>query len=126
MKTLLAVSAAGEAATGLILLAYPPLVARLLFGAEIADAGIVMSRILGISLVALGLACWPGASALRSLYAMLTYSSLVTLYLVYLGLSGEWGGALFWPATGAHAVLTVLLAAAWVRERTTSQPKQQG
>ena len=54
MKTLLALAAVGEAATGLVLLAYPPIVVRLLFGAEIAGAGIVMSRVAGISLIALG------------------------------------------------------------------------
>jgi hypothetical protein len=123
MKRLLAVSAAGEAATGLVLLAHPPIVVRLLFGAEIAEAGILMSRIAGISLVALGVACWPGG-AVRALHAMLTYSALVTLYFVYLGLSGEWTGALLWPATGAHAVLTILLAAARFMERTA--PERNG
>ena len=47
MKNLLAVAAVGEAITGLVLLVYPPIVVRLLFGAEIAGAGVVMSRILG-------------------------------------------------------------------------------
>ncbi len=63
MKTLLALAAVGEAATGLVLLAYPPIAVRLLFGAEIAGAGVVMSRFAGISLIALGLACWPGGEA---------------------------------------------------------------
>ena len=39
MKILLAVTAAGEAALGLALLAYPPIVIRLLFGAEITGVG---------------------------------------------------------------------------------------
>jgi hypothetical protein len=41
INKLLAVAAAGETATGLVLLVYPPIVIRLLFGAEIAGAGIV-------------------------------------------------------------------------------------
>ena len=61
MTTLLAVAAVGEAATGLALLVYPPIVVRLLFGAEIAGAGVVMSRIAGISLLALG--AWPAGRA---------------------------------------------------------------
>ena len=52
MKTLFMITAAGEAVTGLVLLVYPPIVVWLLFGAEIAGAGIVMSRIAGISLIA--------------------------------------------------------------------------
>ena len=43
MKNLLAAAAAGETATGLVLLVYPPIVVWLVFGAEIAGAGIVMS-----------------------------------------------------------------------------------
>ena len=40
---------------------------------------------------------------------MLTYSLLVTLYLLYLGIRGEWVGPLLWPAVAVHAVLTMLL-----------------
>ncbi len=120
MRKLLAVAAAGEAATGLVLLVYPPIVVRLLFGAEIAGAGVVMSRIAGMSLVALGLACWPGrdagSHADRALQGMLSYSLLATLYLGYLGAVREWVGILLWPAVTAHAVLTFLLARAWFKE----------
>ena len=63
MKKLLALAAAGEAAMGLVLLVYPPIVVRLLFNDQIAGAGIVMSRMAGIALIALGLACWPGSEA---------------------------------------------------------------
>jgi len=43
MKKVLALAAMGEAATGLVLLVYPPIVVQLLFGAEIAGVGVVMS-----------------------------------------------------------------------------------
>ena len=91
MNRLLALAAVGEAATGLLLLVYPPIVARLLIGAEIAGAGVVMSRIAGLSLIALGLVCLPGgdpAGDARALRGMLCYSLLATLYLVYLGFGG--------------------------------------
>ena len=123
MKKLLAVAAAGEAATGLVLLVYPPIVVRLLFGADIAGPGDVMSRIAGISLIALGLACWPGrdagSRADRALRGMLSYSLLATLYLGYLGMVGEWAGMLLWPAVAVHAVLTFLLARVWLKDRQT-------
>jgi hypothetical protein len=54
---------------------------------------------------------------------MLTYSSLATLYLFYLGLGGEWSGKLLWPALAVHAVLTILLAWAWFNERKTREAK---
>jgi hypothetical protein len=108
--------AAAEAATGVFLLAYPPIVIRLLFGAEIGGAGMVMSRIAGIALIALGVACWPGRTAFCG---MLTYSALATLYLAYVGLGGEFTGKLLWPAVGLHAILSALLA------RTVSQLKKR-
>ena len=126
MNKVLALAAAGEAAIGLVLLAYPPIVVWLLFGAEIAGAGVVMSRIAGISLIALGLACLPrskrgssgsdtGSSAVRALRAMLCYSLLATLYLAYLGIGGERVGILLWPAVAVHAVLTILLGRMWFK-----------
>jgi len=106
---LLAVAAVGEALTGLVLLVYPPVVIKLLFGTDIAGIGELTSRFAGIALIALSVACWPYA-ALRSLYGMLTYSVLVTLYLLWIALTGEWIGLLLWPAILLHAVLTLLLA----------------
>jgi hypothetical protein len=55
-KNVLALSAAAEAGTGLLLLAWPSLVVHLLFGAEISGAGVIMSRIAGIALIGLGVA----------------------------------------------------------------------
>jgi len=54
------VAAAGEPATGLALAIYPALVFGLLFAVGISGARTVMSRIAGISLIALGLACDKG------------------------------------------------------------------
>jgi hypothetical protein len=113
MKKMLALVAAGEAAFGLVLLVYPPIVVRLLFGAEIAGVGIVMSRVAGIALIALGMACWPGPP----LVGMLTYSAVVTLYLVYVGFSGGLTGILLWPAVVLHVVLATLLIRASTRDR---------
>jgi len=121
MKKLLAFAAVGEAATGLVLLVYPPIVVWLLFGAEISGAGMVISRIAGISLIALGLACWPASelsgSPTRALRGMLCYSLLATLYLAYLGIRREWVGSLLWPAVAVHAILTFLLARARVKDQ---------
>jgi hypothetical protein len=105
MKKFLALVAAGEAALGLVLLAYPPIVVQLLFGAEITGAGAVMSRVAGIALIALGVACWPGTP----LVGMLTYSAGVTLYLAYVGFVGGLTGILLWPAVVLHMILIALL-----------------
>ncbi len=122
MKRLLALAAVGEAATGLVLLVYPPIVVRLLFGAEIRGAGIFLSRITGINLIALGIACWPGDKRRRALYGMLTYSTLAMLYLAYVGFIGV-AGILLWPAVVVHAGLSMLLIRAWRREQRPSEAK---
>jgi hypothetical protein len=116
MKSLLILAAASEALAGLILLVYPPVVIRLLFGSEIAGAGIFMCRIAGISLIAFGVACWPDPSMFRPFFGMLTYGILATLYLVYVGIHSG-AGILLWPAVAAHAGLSILLVWAWRRGR---------
>lgn len=119
MKRLLALAAAGEAAFGLVLALYPSIVVRILFNAEIAGAGVVISRIAGLSLIALGLACWPGPP----LAGMLTYSLFVTLVLVGVGFAGGLTGVMLWPAVILHAILTALLGRAFIRARSHSHPR---
>ena len=109
MTTVLALAAAAEGATGIVLFAYPPIVIRLLFGAEITGAGEAVSRVAGIALIGLGVACWPSGSTRQPLHGMLTYGMLAALYLVYLGVRGEAVGLLLWPAVAAHAILVALL-----------------
>jgi hypothetical protein len=110
MKIVILFAAISEAATGLALLTVPSLVGRLLFGQGLAGVAIPVARVLGIALIALGVACWPGRTALCG---MLTYSMLATVYLAWLGIRGEWVGPLLWPAVALHTVLTLLLGCAW-------------
>jgi len=118
MNAVLMLAALAEAGTGVILLAYPPIVVRLLFDAEIAGAGVSMSRLAGIALIGLGAACWPGTDSRRAFYGMVTYSLLAMLFLIYIGLGNEGVGLLLWPAVVAHAILIVLLGGAWLKQRT--------
>jgi hypothetical protein len=111
MKNVLVLAAAGEAATGLALLVVPALVGRLLLGAELTGVAIPVARVLGIALIALGIACWPGRTALCG---MLTYSALATAFLGYLGIRGHWVGPLLWPVVVLHAVITIFLGRAWL------------
>ena len=78
MKKLLIVAAAAEIATGVALMVTPSPVGRLLLGAELTGVSAVIGRVTGIALIALGIACWPGTTALCG---MLTYSALATAYL---------------------------------------------
>ena len=111
MTNVLLFAAVAEAATGVALLIVPSLVGQLLFGAELNSIAMTVARVTGIALIALGIACWPGAS----LAGMLTYSAAVTLYLAYVGFEGSLTGILLWPAVVLHAILTATLARASTR-----------
>lgn len=108
MKKLLNVAAVAEASMGVALLAVPPLVGRLLLGAELTGISLIVARVTGIALIGLAVACWPGTP----MTGMLTYSALTTIYFAYLGVSGV-VGILLWPAVAAHAGLSILLFRAW-------------
>ena len=99
------ISAVGEIATGLALLVVPSLVGQLLLGEGLAGVAIPVARVVGIALIALGIACWPGSP----LVGMLIYSAAVALYLAYLGVAGGSAGVLLWPAVALHVVLAILL-----------------
>src|SRR5262245_5384166 len=121
MKQVLGLAAVLEGATGLVLMIHPALVAQLLFGDGVSGVGKVLSRVAGIALLALGVACWPGREAgsgsARSARALLTFSLLVTIYLLYLGVVAHLVGILLWPAVVVHAVWMFLLVAAWRRDQ---------
>ncbi len=110
MKKVLIFAAVAEAATGLALLIIPSLVGRLLLGEELTGVAIPVARVAGIALIALGIACWPGPP----LVGMLTYSTVVTLYLAYLGGAAGLTGVFLWPAVALHGCLSILLGRAWL------------
>jgi hypothetical protein len=115
MKKVLVLTAVVEVATGMALLIVPSLVGRLLLGEELTGVAIPVARVLGIALIALGVACWPGPP----LVGMLTYSAAVTLYLAYVGFAGGMSGILLWPAVVLHVVLTAFLIRASTSDKET-------
>ena len=76
-----------------------------------------MSRVTGIALVALGVACWPGTP----LIGMLTYGAAVTPYLAYVGFADGMREIFFWPAVVLHGILTALFAWSLTSRKGTEQ-----
>jgi hypothetical protein len=114
MRTLLAVTALLEAATGALLLFSPSVLASLLLGAPLGTvAGSVVARVAGAALLALGVACWlaknDGASrAAQGLLAAILLYNVVAAAL--LGLSWtRWqlSGVALVPAMILHLGLAV-------------------
>jgi hypothetical protein len=116
LTKVLVVAAIAEAATGVAFLIVPASSGQLLLGSEIAGVAILLARVIGIALIALGVACWPDRNTHRAFFGMLTYGLLAMLYLVCVGVNGG-AGILLWPAVAAHAGLSGVLVWAWRKER---------
>ena len=114
MRTLMKADAVAEAATGIVALAVPETLVRLLLGAELSPAGIVAIRCFGLAIVGLAFACWPDrlpSDTSRSAWrGLLIYNVLIAVYLAIVGSAGDSKGVLLWPVVAIHAVVALLLA----------------
>src|SRR5438093_9775946 len=112
MSRLLKLTAIIEAATGLGLMAVPSVVARLLLGSPLdTSAAVMLGRIAGAALLALGVACWlvrddTQSRAARGLVvAMLIYNIAATAVLAFAGIALGLHGVALWPAVVLHAAM---------------------
>jgi hypothetical protein len=115
-QRIIAVACLAEALTGLGLIAAPWIVVGLLLGVEPEGTAMVLSRVAGIALIALAIACWPEPAAkgsARPYTAMLVYNALVALVLTMVGINDETTGVLLWPVLAVHIALSALLGWAW-------------
>jgi hypothetical protein len=118
LKKVLILAAAIEVATGLMLIVDPAIVVALLLGPNGLDERASLGRFLGIALLALGLAAWPGSRPWATTFrAMMTYNALIASYLAYLGATERQSGLLLWPAAGLHAVVALILVWMWRQDR---------
>ncbi len=110
--TLIKLSAAIEAATGLAAIVSPSLLARLLLGTELSNGGVAIGRVAGIALLALAIACWPGVKSYlpQIIRALFVYNLLAGVYLGFLGLAHLFFSHLLWPASALHILIGILLA----------------
>lgn len=114
MKSLLIVTAAGETATGVALLGLPSLVVSLLLGGSLdTPAALIVARVAGAALLALGVACWLARNdeqtrAARGLIAaLLLYNIAAVAVLVYAGIGLSLSGIGLWPAVILHVALAI-------------------
>lgn len=114
MTALLVVSAAIEVGAGLALLLAPSLVASFLLGSPLGTpTAIVLGRLAGVALIALGVGCWlgrvraEGGTASPIFVAMLFYNAAAALLFAYAGITLALAGLLLWPAVLLHAAMAV-------------------
>ncbi|MFI5455882.1 MAG: hypothetical protein ACHRXM_10565 [Isosphaerales bacterium] len=114
MKTLLTITAAVEAGTGVALAIAPSPVVLVLLGSPLEKpAGLVIGRILGAALFSLGTACWlardeaKARTATGLIAAMLLYNIAAVSLLGYARLGLGMSGAGLWPGVILHLALAV-------------------
>ncbi len=114
MKLLFIVKFAVEMLAGLALVAVPSMTASLLIGRPFTEpTGLVLGRIAGIALLALGIACWGARNESQSrttiglIWALLFYDLSVVLTLVSAHAGIAVLGIGLWPAVVLHSGLGV-------------------
>src|SRR5256885_2197430 len=95
-------------------MAVPSVVAGLLLGSPLdTSAAVMLGRVAGAALLALGVACWlarddtQSRSARGLVVAMLIYNILATAVLAFAGIGLGLHGVVLWPAVVLHATMGV-------------------
>jgi hypothetical protein len=127
MKSLLTITAALEAATGVALAIAPSAVVPLLLASPLdSAAGLVIGRVLGAALFALGTACWlargdaQGRTAAGLIAAMLLYNTAAVSVLGYARIGQGMSGTGLLPAVILHAALGVWCAVCLSKSRAVA------
>src|SRR5437899_12619947 len=114
MSRLLKLTAIIEAGTGLGLIAVPSVVVRLLLGSPLdTSAAVMLGRVAGAALLALGVACWLARDDTQSraarglVVAMLIYNIAATALLDFADIGLGLHGVALWPAVVLHAVMAI-------------------
>jgi Kef-type K+ transport system membrane component KefB len=114
MKSLYTVTAAIELGAGLALLCSPSATVVLLLGSGLdTSAAVMLGRVAGAALLALGVACWLARDDTQSraarglVVAMLIYNIVATAVLAFAGIGLGLHGVALWPAVVLHAAMAV-------------------
>ena len=116
-KALLTTTAAIELPTGAALLLAPSLVAELLVGEALGSgASILVGRVAGAALLAIGVSCCAERETDRTgdhaglPLGLLIYNGMVAILLAQAAQVGRMHGPLLWPAVVAHSLLALWCA----------------
>ncbi|HEY2155229.1 MAG TPA: hypothetical protein VGH33_06340 [Isosphaeraceae bacterium] len=110
MKSLLTATALFEFTTGVVLESDPSAASRLLLGTPLdSPAALVITRVLGAALIAIGAGCWFTRDRADAglLAALLLYNLGAVAVLVDARIGLGLSGLALWPAVILHAALAV-------------------
>jgi hypothetical protein len=116
-RQLLTIATLAECLAGLALMVNPDAAVTLLLGAKPGAVELMIGRIAGVALLALGIACWgaradPGGAAQRgTLRAITIYNVGAGLLLIAFVATGKASGVAVWIAGMLHLALAAGFAA---------------
>ncbi len=108
IRLLFKASAIIEILTGVALLAVPSLVIELLLGDGLSFTGVAVARMLGVGLLAVGVAAWEApqqAVRFAPRAGLCIYNLGAAVVLAIFGSISATGGILLWPAVGVHGLI---------------------
>ena len=121
LRLLLTISGCLEILAGLPALIIPRPVVSLLLGSPLDSIGVVLARLFGAGVFALGMACLKARDDVRSpaglavSIGITSYNVLAAVVLLWTAAGSELGGLLLWGAGIGHAVLGGLFMSALTR-----------
>ena len=121
LRLLLTLAGGLEILAGLTALISPATVVSLLLGSPLDPIGVVLARLFGAGVFALGLACLKARDDVRSpaglavSVGITSYNVLAAVVLLWTAAGSGLGGLLLWGAGIAHAALGALFVSALTR-----------
>lgn len=113
-KSLLVVTAVVELVAGIVLLITPSLASKLLLGAGLGSPeSVLVGKIGGAALLAIGLSCWLSRNhdrdgqAIGLVAGLLVYNAAIVVLLLYAGVVDKMHGVGIWPTIGLHSALSI-------------------
>jgi hypothetical protein len=113
-KLFLLATACAEAATGACLIVAPAVLLSLLLGVEnVASVAILLARLAGAALLAIGIASWmakadtPNPAQFGLLAGILFYNAAAALLLAFAGAVSKMQGILLWPVVAFHVLMAI-------------------
>jgi hypothetical protein len=114
IKLLLLITAVIELIAGIVMLLIPSQATLLLLGTSLdSPASILIGRLAGSALFAIGIICWLqqknqiGRQEISAICGVLAYNISIPLLLSYAYFYENLSGILLWPAVGLHLALTI-------------------